>query len=229
MAPARIEDGRKRARPQARPQRKNRAEQTTLLQPKTLGGIRWSSQDAILVGKGESTQLLQLALANRHGLIAGATGTGKTVSLQILAEGFSRQGVPVFMADVKGDLSGISQPATANPKLAERAAAVGLADYAGACLSGRVLGPVRRAGPSDPDHGLGDGPAAARPAARSQRHPGRRAQRRLPGRRRPGPAAARPQGPAGADELRRRERAGAVARNTAGSAPPRSARSSAGC
>ena len=88
-------------------------------------------QNAILVGKGENTQVLHLGLANRHGLIAGATGTGKTVSLQILAEGFSGKGVPVFMADVKGDLSGISQPATANPKLAERAAAVGNAEYVG--------------------------------------------------------------------------------------------------
>ena len=86
--------------------------------------------DAILVGKGETAQLLHLGLANRHGLIAGATGTGKTVSLQILAEGFSSQGVPVFMADVKGDLSGMSQPAALSPKLRERAAAVGLAEYA---------------------------------------------------------------------------------------------------
>jgi DNA helicase HerA-like ATPase len=85
--------------------------------------------DAILVGKGEAVQLLQLGFANRHGLIAGATGTGKTVSLQILAEGFSSAGVPVFMADVKGDLSGISQAASPNPKLRERAAAVGLSDY----------------------------------------------------------------------------------------------------
>ncbi len=85
--------------------------------------------DAILVGKGEAAQLLQLGFANRHGLIAGATGTGKTVSLQILAEGFSSAGVPVFMADVKGDLSGISQAASANPKLRERAAAVGLTQY----------------------------------------------------------------------------------------------------
>ena len=87
--------------------------------------------DAILVGKGETAQLLHLGLANRHGLITGATGTGKTVSLQILAEGFARRGVPVFLADVKGDLSGISQPGTANPKLRERAAATGLRDYAG--------------------------------------------------------------------------------------------------
>jgi DNA helicase HerA-like ATPase len=87
-------------------------------------------KDAILVGKGTSAQWLALGLANRHGLITGATGTGKTVSLQILAEGFSAAGVPVFMADVKGDLSGVSQAATINPKLSERAAAVGLADYA---------------------------------------------------------------------------------------------------
>jgi hypothetical protein len=65
-------------------------------------------------------------MANRHGLIAGATGTGKTVTLQVLAENFSRIGVPVFVADVKGDLSGISQPGGANPKVAERATALGL-------------------------------------------------------------------------------------------------------
>src|SRR5947208_11581663 len=57
-------------------------------------------------------------MANRHGLIAGATGTGKTVSLQTLAEGFSKLGVPVFMADVKGDLGGITQPGTMSEKLA---------------------------------------------------------------------------------------------------------------
>ncbi|HEX6113033.1 MAG TPA: helicase HerA-like domain-containing protein [Geminicoccaceae bacterium] len=83
----------------------------------------------ILIGKGDTPQFLDLGLANRHGLIAGATGTGKTVSLQVLAEGFSAQGVPVFMADVKGDLSGISQPGTPNPKIDERARAVGLTDY----------------------------------------------------------------------------------------------------
>lgn len=68
-------------------------------------------------------------LANRHGIIAGATGTGKTVSLQVLAEGFSKLGVPVFMADVKGDLSGISQPGGGKPKLEERAKQIGLTDY----------------------------------------------------------------------------------------------------
>jgi DNA helicase HerA-like ATPase len=84
----------------------------------------------IFIGKGAVPVYLLPRLANRHGLIAGATGTGKTVSLQILAEAFSRRGVPVFMADVKGDLSGISQAGSHNPRLAERAAAVGLPHHA---------------------------------------------------------------------------------------------------
>lgn len=83
----------------------------------------------IFIGKGTQPVYLLPRLANRHGLIAGATGTGKTVSLQILAEDFSRRGVPVFMADVKGDLSGISQPGSEHPKLMERAATIGLTDY----------------------------------------------------------------------------------------------------
>jgi DNA helicase HerA-like ATPase len=69
------------------------------------------TKDAIFVGKeAEASAWLTLALANRHGLVTGATGTGKTVSLQVLAEGFARAGVPVFAADIKGDLSGISAP-----------------------------------------------------------------------------------------------------------------------
>ena len=83
----------------------------------------------IFVGKGEQPVYLLPRLANRHGLIAGATGTGKTVSLQILAEEFSRRGVPVFMADVKGDLSGLSQPGKAHSKLQERATTIGLEPY----------------------------------------------------------------------------------------------------
>ncbi|HYZ27249.1 MAG TPA: helicase HerA-like domain-containing protein [Geminicoccaceae bacterium] len=85
--------------------------------------------NAVLIGKGDTLQFLNLGLANRHGLIAGATGTGKTVSLQVLAEGLSAHGVPVFMADVKGDLSGISQPGTPHPKIDERVRAVGLSEY----------------------------------------------------------------------------------------------------
>lgn len=67
-------------------------------------------------------------MANRHGLITGATGTGKTVTLQTLAEGFSRIGVPVFLADVKGDLAGLAQPGGDNPRVAERIAQLGLRD-----------------------------------------------------------------------------------------------------
>ncbi|MBJ6138139.1 helicase HerA-like domain-containing protein [Marinobacter litoralis] len=87
------------------------------------------SEDSVFIGKGNHTQRLLLRRANRHGLIAGATGTGKTVTLQILAEGFSAQGVPVFMADVKGDLSGISQAGTTKPFLTKRAEQVGLEPY----------------------------------------------------------------------------------------------------
>lgn len=86
------------------------------------------SDNAVFVGKGETPQQLLLRLANRHGLIAGATGTGKTVSVKVLAEGLSSRGVPVFLADVKGDLSGISRPATADAKLTERARTVGLGE-----------------------------------------------------------------------------------------------------
>jgi len=83
----------------------------------------------IFVGKAEAPVYLPPKYANRHGLIAGATGTGKTVSLQILAEEFSRLGVPIFVADVKGDLSGISQAGTDKLKLIERAQTIGLDDY----------------------------------------------------------------------------------------------------
>ncbi len=84
----------------------------------------------IFLGTGETRQSLALRFANRHGLIAGATGTGKTVTLQILAEGFSARGVPVFLADVKGDLSGLSQAGTASTKLLERAEKLGMEGYA---------------------------------------------------------------------------------------------------
>ncbi|BDU58242.1 ATP-binding protein [Limnohabitans sp. MORI2] len=75
--------------------------------------------EPMLIARRNTTECHMLpALANRHGLITGATGTGKTVTLQTLAEGFSKIGVPVFMADVKGDLAGISQPGNIPPKLA---------------------------------------------------------------------------------------------------------------
>jgi len=88
------------------------------------------SDTAIFIGKGEAQQQLALRYANRHGLISGATGTGKTVTLQILAEGFSKAGVPVFAADVKGDLAGIAMPGEMKDFLVDRAAKIGLEEYA---------------------------------------------------------------------------------------------------
>src|SRR6185369_13073809 len=88
----------------------------------------------LLIAKAQEELFLLPKMSNRHGLIAGATGTGKTVTLQVMAEAFSRIGVPVFAADVKGDLAGISQPAAANnPKLADRIHKLGLSgfDFAG--------------------------------------------------------------------------------------------------
>ena len=79
----------------------------------------------LFVGKGEKSEALTLAFGNRHGLITGATGTGKTVTLQVLAEGFSRAGVPVFAADIKGDLSGIAAAGEAKPAFVERAKQMG--------------------------------------------------------------------------------------------------------
>ncbi|MFD0737960.1 helicase HerA-like domain-containing protein [Lysobacter koreensis] len=94
---------------------------------------------AILLGKAVTTPgalpetqgkvFLQAKLGNRHGLVAGATGTGKTVTLMTLAEGFSRIGVPVFMADVKGDVAGLAVAGTPNEKLQARIAEIGIDDY----------------------------------------------------------------------------------------------------
>ncbi|MDO9443350.1 MAG: DUF853 family protein, partial [Beijerinckiaceae bacterium] len=81
----------------------------------------------ILVGKSKDYQYLLLPLGNRHGLVTGATGTGKTVTLQVLAEGFSNAGVPVFASDVKGDLSGICMVGDSKPPFVKRAADIGVA------------------------------------------------------------------------------------------------------
>ena len=88
-----------------------------------------TADPGILIGKGSVPVYLLPRLANRHGLVAGATGTGKTVTLQVLTEGFSRQGVPVFLADVKGDLAGLSEPGGQSAKVQERVKALGLTDY----------------------------------------------------------------------------------------------------
>jgi DNA helicase HerA-like ATPase len=83
----------------------------------------------LLIAKGKTDIFLLPKMANRHGLVAGATGTGKTVTLRVLAEQFSQIGVPVFMADVKGDLSGLPFPGGENPKVTERVSKLGLKDF----------------------------------------------------------------------------------------------------
>ena len=81
---------------------------------------------AILIGKSWKEENLLLKLANRHGLVTGATGTGKTVTLQVMAEGFARNGVPVFAADIKGDLSGIAAPGDGKAPFVKRAEEIGI-------------------------------------------------------------------------------------------------------
>jgi uncharacterized protein len=88
-----------------------------------------STSSSLLIAKGKIDIGILPKMANRHGLIAGATGTGKTVTLRVLAEQFSSVGVPIFMADVKGDLSGMPLPGGENPKVKERAEKLGLTDF----------------------------------------------------------------------------------------------------
>jgi DNA helicase HerA-like ATPase len=88
------------------------------------------NESNLLIGGNLTDQIkLNPKMGNRHGLIAGATGTGKTVTLQVLAEGFSKLGVPVFMADIKGDLSGLANAASAHPKIEERIKKIKITDY----------------------------------------------------------------------------------------------------
>jgi uncharacterized protein len=85
--------------------------------------------DGLLIARGAADLHLLPAMASRHGLVAGATGTGKTVTLQVLAEAFSAAGVPVFAADIKGDLSGVSQPGGGNPRVDQRIEQLGLGPW----------------------------------------------------------------------------------------------------
>src|SRR5215471_3916838 len=89
-----------------------------------------NSMDQILIGKSEKPVYLMTRYGNRHGSVAGATGTGKTVSLLVLAEGFSRLGVPVFMADVKGDVSGLAMAGAPSKTIQERVAQIGIEGFA---------------------------------------------------------------------------------------------------
>ncbi len=132
---------------------------------RTYGG-----RHRIFIGSNANGQRQQLELkrANRHGLIAGATGTGKTVTIQGIIDGLSAAGVPCFVADVKGDLSGLAMAGSPTSKMHEifaaRASEIGYDDLALCRQSRAVLGSVRRAGPSDPHHRLGNGPASPRRA-----------------------------------------------------------------
>ncbi|MDO8980210.1 MAG: DUF853 family protein [Afipia sp.] len=95
--------------------------------PADAGGAASADTDkTVFIGKGDQPAFLTLGLANRHGLVTGATGTGKTVSLQVMAEGFARAGVSVFAADIKGDLSGISEVGEAKDFILSRSKTMGL-------------------------------------------------------------------------------------------------------
>ena len=167
------------------------------------------------------------ALANRHGLITGATGTGKTVTLQVLADNFSRLGVPVFLADVKGDLSGLSAAGSMSPKLRDRLAANGLEEpawNANPTVFWDVLGhhgfPVRAT--------ISDlGPLLLSRLLRIEPDTAGRARDGLQDRRRQRTAAAGPEGPADDAAVRRRQRAAVHDRTTATCRRRRSAPSSA--
>ena len=87
------------------------------------------SIEFLIGGNGRRQVHFRADKGNRHGLVAGATGTGKTVTLQVLAESFSRIGVPVFLADVKGDLSGLARPGKAHPRIDERVRTIGMEEY----------------------------------------------------------------------------------------------------
>ena len=153
-----------------------------------------------------ATVKLPLRMVNRHGLIAGATGTGKTKTLQGIAEQLSSAGVPVFVADVKGDLSGVAEPGDAGGAAAKRAQELGLQFQArGFPVEFFALGGI---GPGIPIRAtVSDfGPAAAGQGARRQRHPGAVADPGVPLRRRQGAAPARPVRPAGAAHLPRLRR-----------------------
>lgn len=86
-------------------------------------------QEILIGGQNGIKVFMDAAMGNRHGMISGATGTGKTITLQILAEGYSRLGVPVFLADIKGDLSGITTAGKPHEKITERIQQIGISDY----------------------------------------------------------------------------------------------------
>lgn len=114
-------------------------------------------------------------MANRHGLISGATGTGKTITMKVLAESFSAMGVPVFFSDVKGDLSGMCRPGADSDSMRARIASFGIDNFPIYSLSDPLLGYLWRAGASRAHYGIQHGSDAAGAAAEADRYPGGRA------------------------------------------------------
>lgn len=136
--------------------------------------------EPLLIARTPDTELFLLpGMANRHGLITGATGTGKTVTLQKLAESLSEIGVPVFMADVKGDLTGIAQAGTASEKLLTRLKNIGVNDWQ-PHANPVVVGYLWRERPSGAGDGFRPGAAVAGAAVESQRCAVWRAEYHLP-------------------------------------------------
>ena len=186
--------------------------------------------DPILVAKhGDIECFLLPALANRHGLITGATGTGKTITLQTSPRTCRRLGVPVFMADVKGDLTGITQAGKLPDKVAEVLQGARPARARTGELPGHAVGRVRRAGAPGACHRERHGAAAAGPHARAERDPVRRAEPGVQDRRRLRPRAARPERPARDAAARGRQRQPLHHRVRQRQRRVASARSSAGC
>ena len=136
------------------------------------------------------------AMMNRHGLVAGATGTGKTRTLQLITEQLSAQGVPVFVADIKGDLSGLAVPGTSNERITGRAGDIGYT-WSAAGVPGGVREPHRGARGPAARHGELLRAAAARQGALAQRDPDQRSHAGVQVRRRQRASPARSLGPAG--------------------------------
>ena len=125
--------------------------------------------EPLLIAKTTDLSLSLLpGMANRHGLITGATGTGKTVTLQKLAESFSAIGVPVFMADVKGDLTGIAKEGTASEKLLARLAKIGVTDWSPQGNPVVLWDIFGEKGHPDSRHGIRSRPVAASASAESE-------------------------------------------------------------
>ena len=122
---------------------------------------------------GDKILEIQGKMANRHGLIAGATGTGKTVTLRRMAEAFSSEGVPVFLVDVKGDLSGIAQAGAASGKVGERIAEFGLGEQWLQSFPVRFWDVYGETGNSGARNRFGNGAAAAGAFDEPERYAGR--------------------------------------------------------